>query len=194
MEETQSFRPSYGQILTVAIAIIAVVSLVMSVSSVGDFARYLGPTLLIPALTWALFWRPSVDVGESGVIFRNIVRTVELPWAMIDWVDTKYALTLGVGDGKYTAWAVPAPGFIATRRAQRAEGRNLPKDTYEDGTIRPGDIASSLSGQAAMLIRRYLERQPPESGTQAVLQKSWNWDVITIVGVLAVWTAIAVLV
>jgi hypothetical protein len=194
MEQTYSFRPAYGQALTIGIGIVAILSLTFTAPSVGIFLRYLGPAIFVTALTWALFWRPVVKVGDDGVTIRNVLQTVAMPWQGIEWVDTKYALTLGHADTKYTAWAAPAPGLAASKRAQRADKRNLPKDTYVGGSIRPGDLASSLSGQAAMLIRRQLEQLPPskrDTGTAEPVRKAWNIDVVAVLAVTAAWSAIS---
>lgn len=198
--EPQSFRPGFGRLLTIAMAVIGVVTLVSIGSSegIGAVLRYAGTVAIIPALTWALFWRPSVDVAESGVTIRNIVRTVELPWPSIQMIDTKYALTLTTGYGKYTAWAAPAPGAIATHRASRHDRVNLPQSTYGVGkSIRPGDLASSPSGQAAMTIRRQWEQlrdaghleNPKLERDKPVVH--WHWDVALILGVLVVWSVVA---
>lgn len=203
MEETLSFRPGFGRALTVVIAIVAVVALVTTAVNSGfvAFMRGLGPGLLIPAVVWALFWRPSVDVGDDGVTLRNILRTITVPWPAVAWIDTKYALTIGTADDrKYTAWAAPAPGFVTARRSSRKDREYLPQSTYAEGSIRPGDLASSLSGQAAFVIRQHLERRVMdgthdhgESSSSARLQAHWHWDVVAVVGALTVWTAVVLL-
>lgn len=201
MDHTQTFQPTFGRVLTIAVTAIAVVSLVLTaIGDVGDALRYLGPTLLIPALTWALFWRPAVTVGTEGVEMRNVAQSVDIPWESIESVDTKYSLTITAGDRTWSAWAAPAPGMVAARRANRAEGKHLPPSTYASGAVRPGDLTSSLSGQAALMIRRELESRtrdhssPPASpGSSAQPHVHWHWDVLAVVGALAIWTLVVVL-
>lgn len=200
--ETQSFRPTFGRVLTVAMAVIGVLALVSVATSdgLGAMFRWAGAVAIIPVLTWALFWRPSVDVAESGVTVRNITRTIDLPWPSIKLIDTKYALTLTTDAGKYTAWAAPAPGAIATHRANRQDRLHLPESTYgADKSVRPGDLASTTSGQAAMVIRRRWEKlrdtghfdDPTLERPEPVVR--WHWDVALIVGVLVVWSVIAII-
>jgi hypothetical protein len=70
-------------------------------------------------------------------------------------VDTKYALTLFTPGHRYSAWAAPAPGrtgaAIAARKQDR--GRVGMAPVGADGSIRPGDLIASESGQVAYLIR-----------------------------------------
>ena len=66
----------------------------------------------------------------------------------------RYALTLHTAYGDYAAWAAPAPSRARVATAGRDDVANLPGSTYgPGGSVRPGDLASSASGQAAMIVR-----------------------------------------
>ena len=119
----------------------------------GDGKR-LAPLLLIAFLGWQLFWMPAVVVHDGGVTLENPFRSVLVPWAALVHVDTRFALTLVTADKSYVAWAAPAPGIWGGRNAQPEDLRGLPATTYGPGqSVRPGDLKTTDSGQAARLVR-----------------------------------------
>jgi len=64
----------------------------------------------------ALFWRPAVVVDADAVELRNVLQDVRVPWGALDGVDTRYALTLVVGERRLQSWAAPARGRPPRRR------------------------------------------------------------------------------
>jgi hypothetical protein len=152
------FRPSFGRALTVFVAAVAGVAFVAMLVAEPATALRAAPLLALGAgACWALFWRPAVEVSDGGVRLVNPLRTIDLSWPSIQAVDTKFALTLITAYGRYTAWAAPAPGARGVMRATRQDTANLPASARHAGTIRPGDLPSSPSGEAALLIRRHWE-------------------------------------
>jgi hypothetical protein len=118
-----------------------------------------GPLLLIAYLGWLLFWRPAVVVHDAGVTIENPFRAIMVPWAALVQVDTRYALTLVTPGRSYGAWAAPAPGIWGGRNARPEDLRGLPDSTYGPGnSVRPGDLKSTDSGQAAQLVRGRWQR------------------------------------
>ncbi|HKS03589.1 MAG TPA: PH domain-containing protein [Arthrobacter sp.] len=112
------------------------------------------PLLLIAYLGWLLFWRPAVVVDDAGVTIENPFRAIRVPWAALVHVDTRYALTLVTPGKSYGAWAAPAPGIWGGRNARPEDLRGLPDSTYGPGnSVRPGDLKTTDSGQAAQLVR-----------------------------------------
>ncbi|MBO1751912.1 PH domain-containing protein [Actinotalea sp. BY-33] len=156
--QTVEFRARSGRILTVAVGVLCGVAFVATTIEdpvVG--LRYL-PALLVPAvLVWTILGRPAVLVDDSGVELRNVLRTVHLPWPAILRIDTKYALTLETAYGTYSAWAAPAPGRMQALGAGPEDLAHLPESTYGAGGVRPGDLITSPSGQAAAHVRRRWE-------------------------------------
>ena len=106
---------------------------------------------------WALYWRPCVVVDDSGVRLVNPFRTIDVAWPAIHAVDTRWALTLVTAYGRFTSWAAPAPGARHIALAARGDAHHLPESTVDDGGVRPGDLPTSASGGAALLIRRRWE-------------------------------------
>jgi hypothetical protein len=153
------FRPGFGRVLCIAIGAVCVAVMVALLASDGPSALWrAGPWLaLVAGSCWALFWRPEVVVDDAGVRLVNVFRTIDLPWPSIQAVDTKWALTLITAYGKYTGWAAPAPGRHEAVRATGHDAKHLPKSAWSSEGIRPGDLPSSSSGSAALLIRRRWE-------------------------------------
>jgi hypothetical protein len=154
------FRPWFGRALTIGVGIICAVSLGVLVATDGVAALIeVGPWLaLVAGACWTTFWRPEVVVDDGGVQLVNVIRTVHLPWPAIQAVDTKWALTLITAYGRFTGWAAPAPGVHQAVRATRHDAENLPMSALRGDGVRPGDLPSSPSGDAALAIRRRMER------------------------------------
>lgn len=153
-----SFRPAFGRVLTVTMAIIALGAL-MGFVVAGDVAgllRFGWWLVLLAALAWALYWMPEVDVQEHEVIVRNPLSTWHVPWPAIQRIDTKWALTLYTPRGRIEAWAAPASGRFTVFSIGPDDTR-VSESARLAGSIRPGDALSSDSGAAANHIRRHWE-------------------------------------
>jgi len=143
-------------------------------------------------VSWLLFWNPSVKITEAGVIVDNIFRSHKLNWSAISRIDTKYSLSLETRNGTIRAWAAPAPSRYAAFMANRTESKHLPESSYVgDGLIRPGDLTTSDSGVAALIIRRHWEalrdagslNEQAEVSTRVVY---WRIIVLIALGISAV--------
>ena len=111
-----SFRPVFGRVLSVIVAIIVAFGLAgfIVASDPGGLVRYGWGMLLLVVIVYALFWRPSLDIAEHAITVRNVFSTITVPWPAIQRIDTKYALTLYTHAGKVAAWASPAPNRYAS--------------------------------------------------------------------------------
>lgn len=149
------YRPVFGRVLAVVVVAACAVGLVTGlVSDAGATLPYAPLLALAAVATWATYWRPAVIVSPAGVELRNVTRTIELAWPTIQRVDTRFALTLHTVYGDYAAWAAPAPGRAKVALSKAEDAQNLPSSSYGPGqTLRPGDLASSASGQAALVVR-----------------------------------------
>lgn len=153
-----SFRPAFGRVLTVVIAVIAAGALIGFIVA-GDGVGLLRSgwwLLLMAALVWALYWTPEVAVREHAVIIRNPLSTWTVPWPAIQRIDTKWALTLYTERGRIEAWAAPASGRY-TVFTLGPDDVKVSESARLAGSIRPGDTLSSESGAAANHIRRHWE-------------------------------------
>jgi Bacterial PH domain len=143
-------------VLSAAIAAICAFALLLVAveAGVSGAVRAAPWLVLVAGICWALFWRPCVVIDDGGVHLVNVFRTIDLPWPSINAIDTKWALRLYTAYGRYTAWAAPAPGVHERLRATRQDAQHLPPDTYSGEGIRLGDLPTTPSGNAALLIRR----------------------------------------
>lgn len=160
-------------------------------SGVGGL-RFVAPLALMAFAGWALFWRPAVVVSDAGVELINPLRDVGVPWEALAFVDTKYALTLVTGAGRFSAWAAPAPGVMGARHARPDNLVGLPASSYGPGqSVRPGDLSHTVSGQAALLVRRrwaaLVERGSIEGGLveETPVARGVAWWIAAVAVVLA---------
>jgi len=201
--DVEEYRPGFGRGLAIAILVIAALGMIVSlVSAPLASLRYLPAVALVVVCVWAAFWWPAVIVSPAGVTLKNIVRTIELPWPAIQRIDTQFALTLFTAYGQYSAWAAPAPGRAGVAQAghravTREESRLLTESTVNAGQIRPGDLPSSASGAAALLVRRRWE-ELRDAGLldDAQLERNrpvvrWHWRTLLAIGGLALATVLA---
>lgn len=152
-----TFRPVFGRVLSVIVAVMAAGGLVGFVVA-GDVLGLLRggwALLLLIALVFALFWFPRVSVAEHEVTVRNVFSTVHIPWPAILSVDTKWALTIRTPEGVVTAWASPAPNRYATQTSSQSAAR-VAADPMGYAP-RPGDLLETESGAVAYVIRRHWE-------------------------------------
>jgi len=96
-----------------------------------DLARFGGALGLVALVGYAVMWLPYVEVSEGGVVLRNVLRTVHLPWPAIEEVDGRYGLRLDTVYGRFTAWAAPAPGGRDRMRGADSEAAALVRQQHE---------------------------------------------------------------
>ena len=191
----------FGRVLTVIVAAGSLAALILvAVSGRLAEAAMLTPVLsLLSFLTWAGFWRPAVLAGPAGVTLRNVWHTTEVSWPEIQRIDTKFALTLYTPHGKVTAWAAPAPDRHVVLGAVKADGGHLPESSYLDGTVRPGDLITTDSGQAAYAIRAHWEKLRDEGHLADArsefpgLRRHWHWASLAIAAGLTAVTVLSAL-
>jgi hypothetical protein len=195
------FTSRFNRVLAIVIWALAVVMVTATELTGGpSSASALIPGAFFSLFAWAALWHPHVRVSESGVRICNVLRTVEVPWAALIQVDTRYALTLYTPGHQYAAWAAPAPGRTGTTIARRAENSGrVSTAPNTDGTIRPGDLLASESGQAAQIVRdrwkELLESGAIEVGVAEETLVPTHWHLFTIgallvLGVTALYSLI----
>lgn len=185
-----SFRPAFGRVLTIVIAVIGAGALIGYLAT-GDLAGILRSgwlLLLMVALVWALYWMPRVEVLEHAVIVRNPFSTWHVPWAAIQRIDTKWALTLYTERRRVEAWAAPASGRYTVFRLGPDDVK-VSESARVAGAIRPGDTLSSESGAAANHIRRHWEQLRDDGLLDAgvepgALRRTPNTRTIVLLGAL----------
>ena len=148
------FRPTFGRVLTVVVASVCVAAVVFTIAdgSAGDVTRALPWVVLVAGTTWAVFWRPRVEVSDGGVRIVNVTRTIDVPWPAIQDIETKWALKLVTAYGSFTAWAAPSGGRGPARRASRIELNLLRSAPVTDHLAAPTSL-DGAAGDAAELVR-----------------------------------------
>lgn len=124
MGPVRTFRSTFGRVLAGGMMLVAALSLVLTAADGGlpALARTGGVPALVAAVTWALFWRPELEVSDGGVSVRNVFRTIQVPWPCLRGIATTWTLRLETTDGPVTVWATPIGGVWAARREESAAG------------------------------------------------------------------------
>lgn len=132
---------------------------------------------LITVLVYALAQRPAVIAGPSGVLLRNVLRDVWLPWHAVKKIETRWSLSLATEDRSYGSWAV-------TGNANRARGWRTSGGT--PATPKPAhEISWSIPDRLEQLRRR--GQHGERTGTVEVKPA---WPVIVAMGVTVVALAL----
>ncbi|KHL01678.1 PH domain-containing protein [Sinomonas humi] len=190
------FKARSNKALAVVLWALAAFGLVVTLAQSGITGlRFAAPLALMAFAGWSLFWRPAVVVSDAGVELVNPLRRIGVSWEALAFVDTKYALTLGTGAGRFAAWAAPAPGVLGARHARPESLTGLPATSYGPGqTVRPGDLSHTVSGQAALLVRRrwadQVERGLLEGGRvdETPVARGAEWWILAVAVLLAAAT------
>lgn len=121
-------------------------------------ARQVPGIVLAATLGYAVLVRPAVVVGPAGVTLRGVVRDVEVPWAALAEVRTRFSLTLVTVDGaRFAAWAAPASGRHTDTRLTRREVGAIGGD-HDHGLPTASSSPASHSGAVAAWVRREWRR------------------------------------
>lgn len=185
----------------VAVIVWALSAFMVGSAVVAGDARFVSlypAAALLAFFAWAALWRPYVRVGDSGVTLRNVTHHVDVAWAALVHVDTRYALTLHTPAGKFAAWAAPAPGLVGSLRARRRNGDREARASGEP--LRAGDLIGTESGDAALLVREQWRRRL-DAGSIATgvaddvpVRRTWDAPVLGAFAVLlaaTVWALVA---
>jgi hypothetical protein len=186
------YRPLLSRISAAGYAVFALWWAVDDLRT-GDVERIavVGPVLLaLGAVVYGVFWRPAVVVDDTGVELRNIVRDIRVPWPVLAAVETKYALTLVVGERSYRSWAAGAPGRPAPL-AHRASARDH-HPTGDASTVQSSRSLRGDSGAAAFMVEQRWEQRrsdPLPEGAGVTVRYQWAWPSVAAGAALAGWLA-----
>lgn len=113
----------------------------------------------LAGLGYALYWRPRMEIHGFGVRIINPLRSVDIPWAQIIDVRTRFTVTVVTEGGSHSCFALPAAGpGSALRSGTQGVTRAHPLARTE-GAVRTGDLAGTRSGTAANDIRTLWQRK-----------------------------------
>ncbi|MDF3280603.1 hypothetical protein [Gordonia sp. N1V] len=148
-------------------AVTAVIAVGVVIAGFADSTQrglgVLGPMILLCGVVWLVLGNPHVAVDRWAVYVVNPLRRYRVPFAALRDVRTRWSLTLVTDVDEIVAWSATAPGGRSSLTG-RDERRTTPRlgsvpvsAIRADGTIGPGDLAGTDSGDAASRIRRRWE-------------------------------------
>lgn len=175
MGPVRTFRSVFGRVLAGGMILVAVLSLVLTTVEGGlpALLRTGGVPALVATATWALFWRPELEVSDGGLTVRNVFRTIHVPWPCLRRVTTTWTLRLETSDGRVTVWATPIGGVWAARRDAAATGSSAQTAARA--------VEERL---AALRSAGYLDRSTLQEVHVAI---RWHIGVIAALVALATW-------
>jgi Bacterial PH domain len=135
----------------------------------------------------ALFWRPAVVVDDEGAELRNVLRDVRIPWAALDAVETRYALTLVAAGRRYASWAGASSGRPPRQR---------PSERAVPAPLESGPASRHLrtaSGATAFMVEQKWQAwrgrasSAPEDPPAVVVR--WRPHLLAVAGIAAALAA-----
>lgn len=191
-------RPVGVRVLAVATWVLLLFAVV--VTALGDLPsalRLLPFAVLAALVVHALFWRPRVAVDGDGVTLVNVVRDVRIPFARLEDVRTRFALTLDTSEGSYTSWSSPAPGRTSSWGLTRKDAGGVQAmGTPVDQGLSASAAPNTDSGAAALLVRHRWDVWREHGGASGAgpVTREWNLPVVLAAVVLAALCVLAAVV
>lgn len=191
-------RPVGVRVLAVATWVLLAFSLVVTaVDDLSSALRLLPFTALGALVVHALFWRPRLEVDGEGVTLTNVVRDVRIPFARLEDVRTRFALTLDTAQGSYTSWSSPAPGRTSSWGLTRKDAGGVQAmGTPIDQGLSASAAPNTDSGAAALLVRHRWDVWREQGGGAGAgpVTREWNLPVALGAVVLAALCLLAAVV
>lgn len=142
---------------------LVILGAVVAVSGWGQDARLAVASVCCGAalagLGYALYWRPRMEIHGFGVRIINPLRSVDIPWAQIIDVRTRFTVTVVTEVGSHSCFALPAAGPGSALRSGAQGVTQAHPLARTDGSARTGDLAGTHSGTAANDIRTLWQRK-----------------------------------
>jgi Bacterial PH domain len=180
--EPYRYRPLFGRVLTVVVAVICLVG-VIGLAVLGDWANLITtiwPLAFFAVLVFTLFWRPVIAIDDRGLTVVNVFRTVFLPWAALERIDTRYSLTLFTPTRKVPVWAAPGP---SARR-----------NTDNDGSVTGGPASLRIADVVTERWDALREAGAlPDTNRESGMTARTHWITIVVLVALLVASVVSVL-
>ncbi|HEY6743088.1 MAG TPA: PH domain-containing protein [Lapillicoccus sp.] len=139
----------------------------------------IGFMLLLVAVGWVLFIRPSVVLTVVGVELDNPFRRTTIPWSHVEDVSPRWNLEVWAGGKAYPAWAIAShidrpkrqgiPGYGKLDLGAAAANAPKPSEGATVGTA--SRLIETAMGEYAELVA--------EGDSAAVtgreITRGWNW-------------------
>ena len=191
-------RPVGVRVLAVASWVLLVFAVVVTgLADLPSALRLLPFAALASLVVHALFWRPRVAVDGDGVTLVNVVRDVRIPFARLEDVRTRFALTLETSEGTYTSWSSPAPGRTSSWGLTRKDAGGVQAmGTPLDQGLSASAAPNTDSGAAALLVRHRWDVWREHGGASGAgpVTREWNLPIALGAVVLAALCLLAAVV
>ena len=116
-----------------------------------EAARSIAVATFISIWIYLIIHRPSLEIGDEGVIINNPLSRIEIGWQDVLEIETRYSLTFHTKSKSYSAWAALAPGRYHHRTVSPYEVKGLiPSSTT---LIRASDSPRTDSGAASYIAK-----------------------------------------
>ena len=116
-----------------------------------DAAGAVAIATFISILIYLVIHRPSLEIGDEGVIINNPLSRIQIGWQDVLEIETRYSLTFHTKSKSYSAWAALAPGRYHHRTVNPYEVKGLiPSSTT---LIRASDSPRTDSGAASYIAK-----------------------------------------
>lgn len=146
----------------------------------GDVSLvFVGVMLLLVAVGWVLFIRPSVVLTVVGIELDNPFRRTTIPWSHVEDVSPRWNLEVWAGGKAYPAWAVASHIERPKRQGVPGYGK-LELGAASAETSKPSEGATV--GSASRLIETAMAEYAQlvaEGDSAAVtgreITREWNW-------------------
>ena len=153
MSSGEKFQPKSSVIsawgMYIFIAVLVVQNVISSSMLSGAISIVIGGA--VAAFFYLVMHRPYILISDEEIVIVNPMSTHRFNWLEIESIDTKYTMSVTVGERTINAWAAPATSRIAARKVHAADLKGLNVEIA--GTISPGDLPQSDSGIAAYYAR-----------------------------------------
>ena len=136
-------------------------------------------------LAYLLFIRPKVTLFDEGVTITNPFVEVVVGWQKVEEIESRYCMSILVGEKHIYAWAAPAPGRYHARNIHGSELKGM--KIGSDQMIQPGQSPRTHSGVASHLAQLRLDRfrsAPTSLGCESGIKYNLT-GVIVLAGSLA---------
>jgi hypothetical protein len=157
MSNAEVFRPKSGYVFT-GIVFLITITFVLQLILAGDLHGTLTAVAWGSACTYLaylIFIRPKVTLFDEGITITNPFVEITVGWQVVDEIESRYCMSILVGERKIYAWAAPAPGRYHARTVHGSEIKGL--NIGAGNSIRPGESPRTHSGVAMHLARLRLE-------------------------------------
>lgn len=183
------YASTYGRVLTVATAVAAVIA-VGGVIAAGELRSSLLAVAvagLVVGASWALFWRPCVVLDDGGVTVVNVVRTVHVPWPVLDGAEASWSLVVLTPQHRWTAWAAPRASGTSQGLVRRGG-----KGTLKPGRATAEVVAAAITARHDALVDSGALDGARRVAEQQCITETVTWHRGTIAGAIALVTLIGV--